>query len=102
MQELKQSAMEHIEEWIRQLGATWLEGTKDKLAQLEILLTTRKNIVEDHLKDGSIEIDIEMLLIEVKKSWYRLGHYGIQVKHPRLYVFAISLFHFFLFRFQMN
>ena len=81
MQELKQSALEHIEEWIRQLGATWLEGTKDKLAQLEILLTTRKNIVEDHLKDGSIEIDIEMLLIEVKESWHRLGHYGIQVKH---------------------
>jgi len=81
MQELNQFALEHIGEWIRQLGATWLEGTKDKLAQLEILLISRMNISKDQLKDGSIEIDSEMLLIEVKESWHRLGHYIIQVKY---------------------
>jgi len=55
-----------LEGWIRQLGATWLmEGTKDKLGQLEILLISRMNIFEDQLKDGSIEIDIEMLLTDL-------------------------------------
>lgn len=42
--------------------------------------TSRKSIVKYHLKDGFIEIDFEMLLIEVKESWHRTGHYGIQVK----------------------
>lgn len=74
MRQLKQAAIEHIREWIRHLGATWLATTKEKLTKVEDLLRARH-----HHRDGSTEIDIEMLITEVHESWFRLGHYGIKV-----------------------
>lgn len=74
MKQLKMSALEHIKEWIRQLGATWLAGTREKLAKVEDLVKSR----HQH-SDGSVEIDIEMLITEVQESWHRLNHYDIKV-----------------------
>lgn len=83
MQQLKRKAEEHIVEWIRLLGATWLQNTRENLVQLEALLGSRNEASSTEggtlSRDGSIDIDIEMLLIGVRESWHRLGHYGIQV-----------------------
>ena len=76
MQPLKRSAQEHVNEWIRKLGATWLDGTRDKLSQLEGLLDEADG---GNNEDGTIDIDVEMLLAEVGESWHRLGHYDIKV-----------------------
>lgn len=74
MKQLKKSALDHIKEWIRQLGATWLAGTKEKLTKVEELVKIRHK-----QSDGSTDIDIEMLLTEVQESWHRLRHYHIKV-----------------------
>lgn len=74
MRQLRFSAVEHIREWIRQLGATWLASTKEKLVKADHLIKARR--VD---QDGSTDIDIEMLLIEIQESWHRLIHYGIKV-----------------------
>lgn len=72
MKQLKMSALEHIREWIRQLGATWMAGTRDKLEKVDGLVKIR------HLQtDGSTDIDIEILMTEVQESWHRLSHYNI-------------------------
>lgn len=74
MKRLKEAALEHIKEWIGQLGATWLAGTVAKLAKVEDLAERRKQS-----RDGSLDIDIELLIMEVQESWHRLGHYNIKV-----------------------
>jgi hypothetical protein len=74
MKQLKMAATEHIREWIRQLGATWLAATKEKLEKVEELIKVR------HLQvDGSTEIDCEILMMEVQESWHRLYHYNVVV-----------------------
>jgi hypothetical protein len=76
--ELKAAAQQHARQWVQQLGATWLDGTRNKLVRLRQLL----QVVD---ADGSINIDIEMLIAEVKESWHRLRHYKIKVS--RFFIF---------------
>jgi hypothetical protein len=74
MKQLKMAAIEHTREWIRQLGATWLAATKEKLERVEELIKVRHSQV-----DGSTDIDCEILMIEVQESWHRLYHYNVIV-----------------------
>lgn len=83
MKQLKQAALEHIKEWIRQLGATWLASTVEKIKKVENLTESLRQMNVD----GSLDIDIELLIMEVQESWYRLGHYSIQVTwQPFLFI----------------
>ena len=70
--ELKAAAQQHARQWVQQLGATWLDGTSIKLVRLRQLLQLPD-------ADGSVDIDIEILIAQVKESWHRLRHYKIKV-----------------------
>ena len=74
MRQLKEAALGHVDEWIRKLGETWLSGTLEKLEWLEQLVKKRHEST-----DGSISIDISLLIVEIEESWYRLGYYSIHV-----------------------
>lgn len=74
MKQLKEAALGHVDEWIRQLGETWLSGTMEKLERLEQLVKKKHETT-----DGSISIDISLHLIVIEESWYRLGHYCVHV-----------------------
>lgn len=89
MSKLKDAALGHVDEWIRKLGDTWLSGTQEKLEWLEQLIKKR------HLStDGSISIDISLLIIEIEESWYRLGHYSIHVREIALNSILNVNYHF--------
>ena len=42
MRQLRFSAVEHVREWIRQLGNTWLASTRDKLVKADELIKARR------------------------------------------------------------
>jgi hypothetical protein len=85
--EFKAAAQQHACQWVKQLGATWLDGTRNKLVRLKQLLQ-----VTD--EDGSVDIDIEILIAQVNESWHRLRHYKIKVSSsikPNLLSILINL-----------
>lgn len=76
MQELQRSAMEHIDSWIGHLGQVWLDDVTNKIQQIGQL---RDHHV-DH--DGSVDVDIEILVDVVRQSFHRLAYYSITVMIP--------------------
>ena len=78
MEELGKSAVAHIDSWMKHLGQVWLDDINGKMEEIERL--ERRHAAEAHSHDGSVDVDVEILVGVVRESFHRLAYYSIQVR----------------------